>query len=134
MANPLWLLAFIFLPSVLGIGQAPTISFTNGALQLAGSSAPATILVSSDDWPGVSRAATDLSRDFGRVTGKNLTIAASAASGPAIIVGTIGKSKLIDSLISSGKIEVSKINGKWESFQSQVVANPVSGVEKALVV
>ncbi|KAH6674811.1 hypothetical protein B0J14DRAFT_509929, partial [Halenospora varia] len=133
MVNPLWLLAF-FLPFVLGIGQAPTISFTNGALQLAGSSTPATILVSSDDWPGVSRAATDLSGDFGRVTGKNLTIAASAASGPAIIVGTIGKSKLIDSLISSGKIEVSKINGKWESFQSQVVANPVSGVEKALVV
>lgn len=51
-----------------------------------------------------------------------------------IIVGTIGHSTLIDQLIKDKKIDVSKIKGKWESFVSQVVKNPLPGVPKALVI
>lgn len=51
-----------------------------------------------------------------------------------IIVGTIGHSTLIDQLIKAKKIDVSKIEGKWESFVSQVVNNPLPGVSKALII
>ena len=37
------------------------------------------------------------------------------------MVGTIGKSKLIDGLIAAKKIDVSKIKGQWESFLIQTV-------------
>jgi hypothetical protein len=130
------------LPSALGLGQTPTISFTEGALQLAGGSSPATLILGSSDFPEVQRAGGDLSDDFGRVTGKNLTIVTkdlaatdtSPTSNPAIIVGTVGNSTLIDSLVSTGKIDVSNIQGQWESFQSQVVANPMPGLTSALVI
>lgn len=91
------------------------------------------------DWPGVIRAAQDLAEDFNRVTGHGLKLNLKSASSTsksktAIIVGTIGKSSLIDGLIKSRKIDVSKINGKWESFQTQVVKNPLPGITSALVI
>jgi hypothetical protein len=52
----------------------------------------------------------------------------------AIIVGTIGKSPLIDSLIRARKLDVKTIKGKWESFQTQLVRNPAPGVSQALVI
>lgn len=51
-----------------------------------------------------------------------------------IIAGTIGHSTVIDKLIKSKAIDVSGVKGKWESFTSQVVKNPVSGCKKALVI
>ncbi|KAF4637752.1 hypothetical protein G7Y89_g321 [Cudoniella acicularis] len=129
-------------PLAFGLGQTPTISFTQGAIQLAGGNSLTTLFLGSNEFPGVQRAGGDLSADFGRVTGKNLTINTgdfsasdtSPSSGPVIIVGTIGKCKLIDSLVAAGKIDVSKISGQWESFQSQIVANPMPGLSSALVI
>jgi len=130
------------LACVSGLGQIPVISFSGGALQLAGGSSPTTLILSASDFKGVQRAGADLSADFKRVTGANLSIDTteltssdkSPSVGPTIIVGTVGKSKLIDSLIASGKIDVSKIRGKWESFQTQIVRNPLVGLESALVI
>uniref|UniRef100_L7JPV2 Gylcosyl hydrolase 115 C-terminal domain-containing protein n=1 Tax=Pyricularia oryzae (strain P131) TaxID=1143193 RepID=L7JPV2_PYRO1 len=51
-----------------------------------------------------------------------------------IIVGTIGRSNIIDNLVSSNKVDVSEIEGKWEAFVSQVVAEPIPGVARALVI
>ncbi|KAF2469103.1 uncharacterized protein BDR25DRAFT_343900 [Lindgomyces ingoldianus] len=51
-----------------------------------------------------------------------------------IIAGTIGNSSLIDGLIKRKKIDVSKIQGKWEAFVSVVVENPMDGVDNALVI
>jgi len=127
---------------IFGLGQTPIISFTGGPLQLAGGGSPATLILATGDFKGVQRAGADLSADFSRVTGKNLSVKTteltisdtSPSTGPTIIVGTIGNSKLIDSLIASGKIDASKIRGKWESFQTQIVANPLVGLESALVI
>ncbi|MBR3506037.1 MAG: glycosyl hydrolase 115 family protein, partial [Lentisphaeria bacterium] len=94
-----------------------------GAFRLAKDGVSAKILVDPSDWPGVVRAAKDLGDDVGKVTGSAsevVTDAASAEKG-SVIVGTIGRSKLIDSLIADGKIDVSKIKGQWESFQIQAV-------------
>ncbi|RDL33349.1 Uncharacterized protein BP5553_08788 [Venustampulla echinocandica] len=51
-----------------------------------------------------------------------------------IIVGTIHKSPLIRQLAQAGKIDTTPILHKWESFISQVVVNPLPGVDRALVI
>jgi len=53
---------------------------------------------------------------------------------PVIIAGTIGSSRAIDSLISNGLLNVSAVTNKWEAFTTQLVANPFSGIGKALVI
>lgn len=82
------------------------------------------ILVSAQDFPAVIRAAKDLGQDFMRVTGTAGNIIESEQiKDKTIVVGTIGKSSLIDSLISAGKLDVSPIKGKWESFLIQTVGS-----------
>ncbi len=98
--------------------------------------APATLLVDSNDWPGVTRAAGDLSTDIKRVTGQRPQIHNHLPSEETniVIIGTIGKSDLISRLIREKKIDVSDIAGKWESFFHQVIAKPFPGIESALVI
>ncbi|CZT02771.1 uncharacterized protein RAG0_09791 [Rhynchosporium agropyri] len=67
-------------------------------------------------------------------TGPTLLSSSSASTKTVIIAGTIGKSSLIDFLIASGKLDVSPIRGKWESFISQVIVSPLPGVDRALVI
>ncbi|RYZ24650.1 MAG: glycosyl hydrolase, partial [Sphingobacteriales bacterium] len=92
------------------------------------------IIVDDNDWEGVKRAAGDLQRDIKMVTGNEAALLTGKRSGAAIIIGTIGKSRLIDGLVADGKINVAGVAGKWESTLIQVVKNPVSGVDSALVI
>ena len=90
----------------------------------------------TNDFAGVVRAAADLQADIVRVTGCPSAIAheASPHGKTVILVGTIGKSEIIDQLIREKKIDVSQISGKWESFLIQVVPRPMPGVDSALVI
>jgi len=78
--------------------------------------------------------------DFGRVLGKNGTVyltntTADYTTKPLIIIGTIGSSpNLIDKLVSSGKIDVSKTKGQWEAYISTLVDSPLPGISSALVI
>lgn len=71
--------------SVTALGQEALISFSGGSLQLAGGDVgTGQILVSSNDYWGVIRAAGDLATDFGRVTGTNFSLSnGEAGSDPA---------------------------------------------------
>jgi hypothetical protein len=72
-----FLVAFAaLLPAIAALGQNATVTTKadSSLLQLAGSGISGQILVSSEDWWGVIRAADDLAHDFGRITGKNLTL------------------------------------------------------------
>jgi len=51
-----------------------------------------------------------------------------------IVVGTIGNSSLIDGMVASGQLDVSAIEGKWESYVSTVVDNVGNGTGSALVI
>ncbi len=62
------------------------------------------------------------------------TLINNSGAKTVIIAGTIGKSDVINALIAKGKLNVSPIQGKWESFISQVVTAPLSGVDQALVI
>jgi len=122
----------------LAIGQPASVAFsgTYGGLKLAGPGSAPTIVIDSKDWPGVTRTANDLATDFELVTGTKgrvVTNTTNLSITPVIIAGTIGKSPLIDSLISAGKIDVSAIKGKWESFHSALVSSPADGITSALI-
>ncbi|HPU56203.1 MAG TPA: glycosyl hydrolase 115 family protein [Verrucomicrobiota bacterium] len=54
--------------------------------------------------------------------------------GSAILIGTIGRSRVIDGLVRAGRLDVSGVAGQWEAFVIQVVENPVAGISNALVI
>ena len=94
-------------------------------------------LVSPNDWPGVVRAAGDLSEDVKRVTGlqpRILNNRLQLHDTDAVLIGTIGKSAVIDDLIRRHKLDVSGIAGKWESAISTIVDRPMPGIRRALVI
>ena len=96
----------------------------------------AQIFVDADDYPGVARAARDLQADIFRVTGCKAQVAADAKSlsGDVVLIGTVGKSEIVDRLVREGKIDVSGIQGKWESTLIQVVDRPLPGIARAMVI
>ena len=51
-----------------------------------------------------------------------------------VLIGTVGKSPLIEQLVRAGKIDVSGIRGKWKSFSLQTVANSFPGVDSGVVI
>ncbi|MDD5064498.1 MAG: glycosyl hydrolase 115 family protein [Phycisphaerae bacterium] len=109
---------------------------SEGSFQLAKKNELAAIYVDSEDWAGVVRAAGDLRADINRVTGRTpkITNKETTLGKNTVIIGTLGKSKLIDQLVKEVKIDASKIDGKWESFIIAVVPKPLPGVENALVI
>ena len=82
----------------------------------------AQIQVDENDWQSVIRAAGDLADDVRKVSGTASKVVPSrqVAYG-SIVVGTIGKSRLIEKLVKDRKIDVSKIKGRWESFVIDVI-------------
>lgn len=96
----------------------------------------ADIFVDSNDWAGVIRVARDLQTDINRVSRATVHLKQDDASlnHPTIIVGTIGRSALIDRLVREKKIDVTDVAGQWEASVIQVVPRPLPGVENALVI
>ena len=96
----------------------------------------ATIVVDENDWKGVIRAAKDLSDDVKKVTGVEAPLLSPLGGKPQIatitspkgeagrgliLVGTIGKSRIIDRLIKQKKLDVKIIKGRWEAYKIGVV-------------
>ena len=87
----------------------------------------ASIIVDENDWKGVIRAAHDLGDDVRKVTGFPSQVRLLSSDSPgmkqpkSIIVGTIGKSRIIDRIIWQKKLNVSKVKGQWESYIIDIV-------------
>lgn len=92
------------------------------------------ILVSANEWPGAIRAAKNLQSDIARVSGVVPALLTDKPEGMPIIVGTIGKSKIVDEMIRNKSIDIVGIAGKWEATLIQVVKNPIKGIDSALVI
>lgn len=106
------------------------------ALPLVDKSSVATLYFDKDDEKGVARVVDDLKKDIERVTSKTARVvhSANALGEYAVIVGTIGRSQLVDQLIAQGKIDPSGIADSWDAYHMEVVEAPVAGVKRALVI
>ncbi|MFJ3102109.1 glycosyl hydrolase 115 family protein [Streptomyces sp. NPDC086835] len=94
------------------------------------------LVVSSADHEGVVRVAGDLRDDIERVTGVRPVLLQDGVprQREVAIVGTIGRSPLIDGLIAAGKLDVRGVQGKWETSLQTVVEHPMPGVDRAFVI
>ena len=129
----------------LALGQKPFVAFERpaaaanadaNAVALLQAGRAATLYVDPADHVGVVRAAGDLQGDIERVGAvrPSLLKDAAVAGADVVIIGTVGKSALIDKLVRSGALDVSGIKGRWEAWQVQTLRNPLPGVERALVI
>ena len=103
-------------------------------LSADGRSAP--LHVSSADHPGVVRAARDLRADIGRASPAEPTVSIDTLPNArqVVIIGTIGKSPVIDRLVRAGKLDTRNLAGRWETFVVQIVSKPQPGIDQALVI
>jgi hypothetical protein len=135
-------LSIIFILPYAVRAQAPGsksyISFAAGngyfPLSVNGQSAP--LCVSGLEYPGVIRAVKSLQADITSVTkaSPDVLTGSNGSSKQIVLIGTIGKNPVVDKLISEKKLDVKGIAGKWEAHITQVIKNPMPGVQQALVI
>jgi hypothetical protein len=103
-----------------------------GGMTIISDGTPVPILFSSAEDEGIGIAVRNLASDIRRVCGTRAEIVESS-SAPCIIIGST-ESPLIKPLLSSGKIAKKELVGKTEKYLLQVMDNPASGIERALVI
>ncbi len=95
-----------------------------------------TIIVDSNDYPGVLHTIENLQSDIEHVT--NIKPAIRFEINPnenaVLIIGTLGKNQIIQDLINSKKIDVSAIKGKWEAYLVTTIDYNIGGTEKAMII
>lgn len=96
----------------------------------------APIFLDETDYSGVIKVANQLVGDIQKVTGSKPSLSTKQAptGKTVILVGTLGKSSLVDQLASSKKINLKDVEGKWDTFGIQSVRDPMPGVDQALVI
>lgn len=107
-----------------------------GDFKLVFSGRAAPIHVDDQDHPVARIAAEDLADDIEKVTGRKPRLLSDIddAGNSAVIVGTLGKSRALDRMVKSGRLDLSPIEGQWESFVIAVVDRPLPALDKALVI
>jgi len=134
----LFCFAISLAPDARALGKAsimePDSAKPGLALLRQGRAAP--IFVDAADHAGVLRAAGDLQSDIEKVGAVKpaLHTDKTATGSDIVLIGTIGKSPLIDRLGATGTIDLAPLRGKWEGFLIQVVEQPMPGVARALVI
>ena len=95
----------------------------------------APILYDPADHQVVIHAATDLAGDLKAVTGiaPRLLSAPMGTQAP-VIVGTLGRSALVDRMVAGRRLDVRELRGAWESFVITTVEHPLPGIDRALVI
>lgn len=136
---PLGCFLSLCLPLPAGaVGQRQFVEFAAapGDFPIAASGSVASIYVDSRDFPGVIRAAGDLQADIARVTGMTPPLVHESAEvgAGAIVVGTIGRCRVIDDLMRKGSINPAPVAGKWEASITAVVPGSRPGNGGCLVI
>ena len=107
-----------------------------GSFEMVADGRAAPLWVSSEDFDGVIRVVGDLKTDIERVTDVSPDVMTDTppAENNVVMVGTIGKSPLIDALVKEKKLDVEEIAGYWETFLITAVDSPAPGLKRALVI
>lgn len=128
------LLAFLLIPCAL-LAQTGTSAGSNFTITTSTNATP--IYISNHDYAGVRLAVNNLQTDIERVSDLKPTIVNKLPvdkKAEVIIIGAVGSSDLIDHLVSSKKLDVSDVTGKWETYVIQVIEKPFKGIDRALVI
>ena len=100
---------------------------------------PPSIIYDESDYEGIKIAVRNLRQDFGRVCGTMPPFGITggfrrdAAGTRAVMVGSIS-SPVIRDLVAAGKLDVSSIDGKRETYIMTTVESPSRFVSEALVI
>ena len=93
------------------------------------------LFTDSRDAKVVSIAADAFAEDYKQVSGRSLLHTKEPDwKRNSIIVGTVGQSVFIDSLIKQRAITVDSLKGQWERFSIQVINNPFSPAHRLLII
>ena len=86
-------------------------------------------------WPGVHRVCSMVRKDIFDVTGTlpDMTDIQPQAK-EAVLVGTLGRSAMMDHLAAEGKLDLAILQGKREAYAFLLVEAPLPGIDCALVV
>lgn len=134
-----FILIFLFICQYQLSAQQNPVGITYKASQksfpLATKNKAATIIYDPQDAEVVGIAVEALKSDIKQVTGIETTSASAISSKTyPVIIGTLGKSAIIDQLAKSKKIQTVRILHQWETFCISLVSSPVKGVDQALVI
>ncbi|KAG7139184.1 hypothetical protein HYQ45_003765 [Verticillium longisporum] len=105
----------------------------------------ATILYDDNDPVGIKIAVNSLAEDLEQITGRKPPVKAwrganqtsdsgSRTSPQAVIIAATVDSPLLQALERANKVDVEGLRGKWESFHTTLVKDPLPGVQHALVI
>ena len=122
------------LPAPL-FARANDASVTAESFELAGEGRTPAIFFSDEDAPVVGIAARALARDIALVSGVTPAVSTKAPQGKTVVIaGTLGKSPIIDRLVTGGRLDVGGIKGQFEGYTIAVVDAPALGIDRALVI
>ncbi|QIK78038.1 hypothetical protein G7077_03040 [Sphingomonas piscis] len=109
---------------------------TAGSFVLVRDGVPAPVFVDGQADTAVRRVADELAGDLQRVSGRAPLRLASVeqAKDQVVIIGTLGQSPTLDSLIAAGKLKTDDLKGLWEAYRQIVVEQPFPGIARALVI
>lgn len=94
---------------------------------------PISLLIDEKDDVGVQIAAKALQNDFKMVSGTEAKLLYAPQEAKTVIVGTL-QSKFIKEIIKNKKLNNVDLEGKVEKYIMATIANPIAGVEEALVI
>lgn len=125
------LLCLSFQLQVQAQKRGETNSFT-----ISDSQAATPLLISDQEAKVVAIAADLYAGDVAKISDQTPEIiqSLSQASSTLILAGTVGQNDLLNQLVAEQKIDVSGVEGSWESWSMQVVRKPFPGVKSALVI
>ena len=133
----MWILTFFLMASLssLHAGSFVRSEALEGSFPLVRAGVATDLCVSSDDFAGVQRVAGHLQSDILAVTGVAPEIWKDTIHGQfPVIIGTLGESALIASLVDTGALDVSALEGRWDMYHIQTIDHPMDGVEQALII
>lgn len=141
---PTWrgfLVIALLCSEAFGFLETPIVDFQehSGSIPIA----HADIICSRDDEVGVHIAVGNLASDLNQITGVDRRVlewqdsddpvSNSLDHATAVIAGSLNSS-LIRHLADEGLIDVSDLEGKWETFMTTVVAGALPSIDRALVI
>src|SRR3984893_9339453 len=127
---------FLFLGIELYCQNIITSTKEPGSFPIVAGNQGAPIYVDGNDAWLVQKAASLLQQDIERITGKKPAVFTnlSAPGKNIIIIGSLGQSSFIKSLVQKKLLKIDSLKGKWEAFQLKVISNPFPGVNNAMVI